>query len=72
MLRTFLEFRVEIVYEDEELMAVFIMGKDGYPKVDVLYCMSELEKGRATLAALEAIELQQSRREAMEEDRNRE
>ena len=60
------------MYEDEELMAVFIMGKDGYPKVDVLYCMSELEKVQATFAALEAIELQQSRREAMEEDRNRE
>jgi hypothetical protein len=52
MIRTFLEFRVEIEYEENEVIAVYIMGTDGYPKVDVLYCMTKLEIQQAALAAI--------------------
>jgi hypothetical protein len=72
MLRGHLEFRVEIEYEDGIVSSVYVMGRDGHPKIDVLYCMTDLEIVQAAYAAEEARALQQSRREAMEEDRNRE
>jgi hypothetical protein len=70
VLRTHLEFRVAITYEDGGVKEVFIVGPDGHPKIDVLYCMTNEEKEQAELAALDALELERSRIEAMEEDRH--
>lgn len=69
MLKGFLEFRVAIEYEDDEVIGVYILGLDGHPKVDVLYCMNDEEIEQAQQAALNALDLETDKQEAMEEDR---